>query len=138
MIQRLQTLWLLLAAVCMFLVRYFSFYVGEHPISKTMVNIKGASQMQVDILIHIFLLITLVVIFLFKNPKLQFKIVLALIGFCAFIIFALYKQTTNLLNGTFSITAVVPVFALGFAISAAKCIYNDIKTLKNLNSNRLR
>ena len=94
--------------------------------------------MQVDILIHIFLLITLVVIFLFKNPKLQFKIVLALIGFCAFIIFALYKQTTNLLNGTFSITAVVPVFALGFAISAAKCIYNDIKTLKNLNSNRLR
>jgi peptidoglycan/LPS O-acetylase OafA/YrhL len=138
MIQRIQTLWLLFASIAMGLMLKFSFYIGADALTDKSVKITGATSFWNSVLIITFSAITFISIFLFKKRKGQMQLVAlaVLIGLVS--IFLLYNQTTVLKNGSYSIGAVLPIFAIGFCISAWRCIWQDEKKIKELKSNRLR
>ena len=140
MIQRIQTVWLLLAAICMTLTFKFKFaagFVTENNIN-TPKNVTANEHLLSLITIIIFIIVTMATILLFKNRKLQMRIVALNILIGVGCLYSLYWQTTHLNNVTYAIAALLPIFAIGFTISALHCIWQDEKKIKELNSNRLR
>ena len=78
MIQRIQTIWLLLAAAAAFLTLKFSFYSGNIIVegAKTFQNLTARSQIVLTILSAGVGLAALITIFLYKNRKQQMRIIL--------------------------------------------------------------
>jgi peptidoglycan/LPS O-acetylase OafA/YrhL len=85
-----------------------------------------------------FVAICFIVIFLFKNRKLQMQLVTLAIILGLVNLFLLYNETHQFTNGTYSISAILPIFAIGFCISALHSVWKDEKKIKELNSNRIR
>jgi peptidoglycan/LPS O-acetylase OafA/YrhL len=140
MIQRIQTIWLLLAAVAMALTFKFKFAAGfllsnGQNLPK---DVMSTNHFLASIFAIAFIVASIISIFLFKNRKLQMKIVGVSILTGLITIYFLYNKTTTLSNITYSIGAVLPFFSVGFVISALRCIWQDQKKIKDLNSNRLR
>jgi hypothetical protein len=140
MIQRIQTVWLLLAGICMWLCFKFPFFTGTRMVNavKEDVRVLANSSFIGMVLSLTFLIGSVVLIFLYKKRTLQFRLNLLLILIGLVNGYVLYTNSRGLSNGTYSISAVFPVFAIGFAISAARCIWHDEKKIRSLNSNRLR
>ncbi len=136
MLQRIQSVWLLLASVCAFLTLKFPFYSGT--------NAKGISSYQLNgmeniILLSITLLValfSLVILFLFKKRKLQFRLCFVLILIEVALIFLYYKEYQTFTLGTYSLSALLHLFIVLFVLFAAKAINKDEKLIKS--SDRLR
>jgi hypothetical protein len=136
MIQRIQSVWLLLASVCAFLTLKLPFYSGT--------NAKAVASYQLNGTENIFLLsatvilgsLALFIIFLFKNRVLQLRLCILGILLEAVLIFLYYQQTTAFTLGTYSLTALLHALIIFFFILAAKAINKDEKMIKN--SDRLR
>ncbi len=142
MIQRIQSVWLLLAATAMALAFKFSFYSGEKLVSNTTTKSYfsvNASTNFIGLISSIaFAALCFVAILFFKNRKMQMKLIALAIVLGLANLYFLYHETTRFLSGTFSISAIFPVIAIGFAISAVHGVWKDEKKIKELNSNRLR
>lgn len=139
MIQRIQSIWLLLAAVCAFIGFKFSFYSGafvETGNPETYVKVTGTSSIPLIIGTTAVGVLALITIFLYKNRPLQLKLSLAGIAFQAILIFLYYNETKGFVRGTFSLTAIAQGLVPIFFLLAAKGISNDEKIIKE--SNRLR
>lgn len=138
MIQRQQTLWLLLAAVASFLSFKFPFYTGNilEDNATRFEELEGGSNLFLLVLTGVSILISLIAIFLYKDRKTQFKLAIAgiLISVCILIIY--FTQLKRFSNGNFALTAVF-VFAilLGY-IMAARGIWKDEKLVKSLDKLR--
>lgn len=137
MIQRKQTLWLLLSVICAFLSYLFPFFSGTkqgaNGIEKA--NIDAISTFALMILTGIAMLLSLVAIFLYKNRKLQLRFCVGGILLSALII-VLYFAEIKSLSGSIALSSVF-VFALPVCyIMAALGIRKDEKTVKALD--RLR
>ncbi|MEJ7672281.1 MAG: DUF4293 domain-containing protein [Chitinophagaceae bacterium] len=141
MIQRVQTIWLLLAAIAMFLTLKFSFYSG------TLLNGTLVSQNSFHSLVatdnFILMVLTcalgsalIINIFLFKHRTLQFRICIIAILLEFLILFLYYRQTKFYSNGTLDIWAIFHLVTIIALILAARGIYKDEKLIKD--SNRLR
>jgi hypothetical protein len=142
MIQRIQSVWLLLAAICGFL-------TTEAPVFKAV--LAGNSQpymlMATDSLLLFAVImgtacLCLIAIFLFKRRPTQFKLSVICIILSA-IALALqvrmvetYKTTPGIVKGTYQIGGLLPVLMIIFLILAARGIYKDQKLVKSLD--RLR
>lgn len=136
MIQRIQSLWLLLAAACAFAGFKFSFYSGT--------NAKGLSPYELNATESLLLLITTVAvgglalfnIFLYKKRTLQLRLCVLGILLEALLIFLYYREVSTFTQGTYSLTAILhSIIVLAFVL-AAKGINNDSKLVKD--SDRLR
>jgi peptidoglycan/LPS O-acetylase OafA/YrhL len=143
MIQRIQTVWLLLASTAMALTFKFSFFTGNKIVKTPILNqpieaINASSNFIGLILAIAFASICFITIFMFKNRKLQMKLVALCILVGLINLYLLYYQTNNFTNGTYSISAIFPVMAIGFAISALHSVWKDEKKIKELNSSRIR
>ncbi len=142
MVQRIQTLWLLLAAACMALTLQVKFAAGmktENNLSNQVLkNVTSSSHIISLVLALVFLAITVYTILIFKKRKAQmgFAVLNIVVGIAA--TYFLYWQTNSLTDTTIALGAALPIFATGFTISALHCIYQDEKKIKDLNSNRLR
>jgi len=139
MLQRIQTIWLLLAAVFSFLGFKFSFYSGafvETGSPETYKNITGISSIPLIIGTTAVGVLALVNLFLFKNRPLQIKLSIAGIALQALVLFLYYKETSGFVRGTFSLTAIVQALVPFFFLLAAKGISKDEKIIKE--SDRLR
>ena len=137
MIQRIQSIWLLLAAVCVFLTLKFSTYVGTNKdlIPSTFLN--GVATLPLIFATLAVGIITLITIFLYKNRKLQLRLTLLAMVLEAGLIFLYYKEIQTFVGqGTFSITAILHAGVLLFLVLAARGISSDDKLIKD--SNRLR
>ena len=141
MIQRVQTIWLLLAAIAMFLTLKFSFYSG------TLLNGTLVSQNSFHSLVatdnFILMVLTcalgsalIINIFLFKHRTLQFRICIIAILLEFLILFLYYRQTKFYSNGTLDVWAIFHLVTIIALIFAARGIYKDEKLIKD--SNRLR
>lgn len=140
MIQRKQTLWLLVAVICAGLTFKFPFFNGTVINGST--GVEGAEITATD---NIFLLvltsatifIALLTIFLFKNRRLQIQ--LSFVGLILSIgLIGLYFYYTKNFEpgGRISLTALFTLFTvLGF-LMALRGIRNDQKLIRDLN--RLR
>lgn len=139
MIQRIQSIWLLLAAVCAFVGFKFSFYSGavvEAGIPETYVKVTGTSSIPLIIGTTAVGVLALITIFLYKNRPMQLKLSLAGIALQAILIFLYYNETKGFVRGTFSLTAIAQGLVPIFFLLAFKGISNDEKIIKE--SNRLR
>ena len=136
MIQRVQTIWLLLAAAALILTLKTSFYSGTLITDNTFHSVIGMDHYGLMILTIATATTLFVNIFLFKHRMLQFRIcIFALLAECL-IIFLYFSQIKNYSNGNFSLWCALHVFILAFIIFAAIGIYKDDKLIKD--SNRLR
>ena len=137
MIQRIQSIWLLLAAVCVFLTLKFSTYVGTNKdlIPSTFLN--GIATLPLIFVTLAVGILTVITIFLYKNRKLQLRLTIIAVLVEAGLIFLYYKEIQTFIGkGTFSITSILHVAVVVFLILAARGINSDNKLIKD--SNRLR
>lgn len=143
MIQRVQTIWLLLATVAVFLTLQFSFYSGTlilnnsyHLASNTFHSLKAKDNFLLMVLTSALGTALLINIFLFKHRPVQFKIcIFGLIAECL-IIFIYVQQLKQFSNGTYDLWSIFNLITLIALILAARGIYKDQKLVKD--SNRLR
>ncbi len=141
MLQRIQTVWLILAAACGFALTRVPIYSGR--IAANLVENKIATDnIFFFALIIATTLLTVACIFLFKNRTLQFKLtviaVLLSIGIVAAEIWFIehYKTSKTLLAGTYLWGGLIPIAMIIFLILAARDIYKDERLIKSLD--RLR
>ncbi len=136
MIQRVQTVWMLLAALAAFLTLKFLFYSGTlisdnlyHPLLATdhLLILILTSALGTGIVINVFL---------FKNRKVQSRIILIAIILECLIIFLYIKQTDQYSAGSYSLWSALHILIIIFLFLAARGIYKDSKLIRD--SNRLR
>ena len=136
MIQRIQSIWLLLASVFTFSSLKFSFYSGIKP--------NDTALHELNATVTFFLLITsialgvlaLMNIFIYKKRKTQLRLCVLGISLETLLIFLYYRETATFTQGTYSLTAILQslvILAFGLAVRA---INKDEKMVKD--SDRLR
>ena len=139
MLQRMQSLWLLLAAVSAFLTIKFSFYSGNvvpEGQPATFQYLTAAFNIWILIVTIALVCIAAIDIFLYKNRKLQGRIALLGILFSLLNIYLYFKQTSHFINGNLAFTAIFAIVIPVFFFLAMRGIYRDQKLVKSLD--RLR
>ena len=138
MIQRQQTLWLLLASAAAILSFMFPFAVGDEMEKNMLVRkvIDAGSNFFILLLTGASLVLSTVIIFLFKDRKLQMK--LCLLGMiAAVLIIILYiMQMNKLTKATIALFAVLPFAVLAGYFLAFRNIRKDEKLVKSLDKLR--
>lgn len=142
MIQRVQTLWLLIAAIAIFLTLKLSFYSGTLTNTSTIVTkdlfhkMVASDNLLIMVLSSALGSALVINIFLFKHRMLQFRICILAILLEVLILFLYYRETKLYTNGTLDIWAIFHLVVIVALILAARGIYKDEKLIKD--SNRLR
>jgi hypothetical protein len=136
MIQRIQTLWLLVAVAAGLLSLKFPFYTGSLVVDNSYLRLTAAENIPILILTVLSVLISFVTIFLFKSRKRQTSLT-ALNIFISIIIIVLYfLRLKDFSTGSFSLTSIF-VFVLPVALIMALIgIRRDEKVIRSLD--RLR
>lgn len=140
MIQRQQTLWLLLATLSAVLTFMFPFAIGEEVVEKTLMKqkaeIMAGSNFFTLILTIASIGISFVTIFLFKDRKMQMK--LSILGLLiAVVILVLYIMGMNkLIKPTPALWVILPVATIAGYFMAYKGIRSDEKLVKSLDKLR--
>jgi peptidoglycan/LPS O-acetylase OafA/YrhL len=136
MIQRVQTLWMFLAAIIVFLTLKFSFYNGTLAADNTYHAVIATDNFLMLILTSALGTGILINIFLFKNRTVQSRIILLGIILEGVIIFLYIKETNKFSTGSFTLWSAFHILVIIFLIFAARGIYKDSKLIRD--SNRLR
>lgn len=136
MLQRIQSIWLLLAGVCAFASLKMPYYVGTNKELIPSYELKGTENFYTMALTIAIGIIALISIFLYKNRKLQLR--LSILGMLleAGMIALYYSYVRNFAEGTYALTALLQGCVMLFYFLAAKGISSDNKIIKE--SNRLR
>ena len=141
MIQRIQSLWLLLAAACAFAGFKFSYYSGNKLNDNLLHELKASENFLLMLTTIAVGGLALINIFLFKKRTLQLRLCVLGILLEAVLIFLYYREVTTFTQGTYSLTSILhsvilhSVIVLAFVL-AARGINKDSKILKE--SDRLR
>jgi hypothetical protein len=137
MIQRQQSLWLILSTISAFLTYKLPFFSGvrsEKGMTQTAI-IDGASNFFLLLLTGAIIILSLVTIFMFKDRSLQIRLSLLGIGL-SILLLVLYFLEIKGLSGSISISAIfVFVILFGF-IMAYINIRKDQKLIKSLDKLR--
>lgn len=141
MIQRIQSVWLLLAAAAAFLSMQFPFYSGnivDAGQAKHFAYFTAKSHTLLTILTAGVGIAALVAIFLFKNRKQQFRITLItlLVSVINLVLFFTQSKTFVPGEGNYNLTAIFAIIVPVFLIMAMRGIRRDEKLVKSLD--RLR
>ena len=141
MIQRIQTLWLLIVSIAAFATYTLTLYVG-----KLADGTEKVFQLADDFLLVIIIItlgiLALICLFLFKNRKLQFR--LSVFGVIFSIIFIIleyirvedFKKDNLIQTGSYQIGALLPIVMVIFFFLAGRGIYKDERLVKSMD--RLR
>lgn len=136
MLQRIQSVWLLLAAVCAFATFRFPFYSGTNAKGVIDAELTASGSFLIMLTTIVVGGLALVTIFLYKKRPLQRFLCVAGVVLEALLIFLYYKEADLFLKGNYSLTAIFHVLILYFFIMAFRGISNDEKLVKD--SDRLR
>jgi drug/metabolite transporter (DMT)-like permease len=136
MIQRIQTLWLLLASICAFASVKLPFYFGSLEVPGPTITITPYDNFMLLVFVIATALMGLVSIFLFSNRSLQIKmcIVGLVLSLANLMHYFLYMK--NFKTGGLSLYSILSFLVPVFFILAIRSIYKDQKLLKSLD--RLR
>ena len=139
MIQRKQTLWLLLSTISSGLTFKFPFYSGIVPPETPGVEgpeLTATDNIGLILLTAVIVILSLLTIFLFKDRKKQIRF--SLLGLAASIgLIALYwMYAQKFTAGNIAITAILTLFTVVGFFFAIRGIRHDQKLIKDLN--RLR
>ena len=138
MLQRMQSIWLLLAAASAVLTLKFSFFSGNKVDNqvKTFDYLTATSNILILIITIALVSGILIDIFLYKNRKLQLRITVLAIIVSLLNIFLYYRQTQKFVEGNYDLTAILSLVVPVLLILAARGIYKDQQLVKSLD--RLR
>ncbi len=137
MIQRIQSVWLLLAAACAFLSYKLPFYSGAHPKFPGQVyELNGMESFLLILTTFITGALALVLIFLFKKRTMQLRLCVLGIFLEALLIFLYYREVQEFTTGTYALTAILHSVIVICFFLAARAINKDEKLIKE--SDRLR
>jgi len=136
MIQRIQTLWLMLASICAFASVKLPFYYGSLEVPGPTVTITPYDNFMLLVFVIATALMALVSIFLFSNRSLQIKmcVVGLVLSLANLMHYFLYMK--NFKTGGLSLYSILSFLVPVFFILAIRSIYKDQKLLKSLD--RLR
>lgn len=146
MIQRIQTIWLLLASLFSFVSLQTSFFSGIKPLTQDAsgqpeppyAQLTGMSNWLILGVTIVMALLALISIFLYKNRPIQMRVALAGLVCSVGIIFLYYRETRQFLSGqgTLDLTALVVMVIPFLFFLAIRGIYKDEHLVKSVN--RLR
>jgi len=138
MIQRQQSLWLLLACVASALTFQFPFYTGNRMegTMSTYSVLDAGSHFLLLILTGISILLAGITIFLFKDRKAQFKLSLGGVGLSLILLFLYFNQVSKFDKGNFALSALLAFAVLAGYIMAARGIWKDEQLVKSLDKLR--
>jgi hypothetical protein len=140
MLQRIQTIWLLLAATCSFVSLKITFYAGNLIAEGTTSNDVGAfsqiTGMDNPILTTAVGVMSLICIFLYKNRKQQIKFCIAAFFIEISLLIFYYFLTKTFKEGTLAIGAGIHLLIIIFILLAISGIRKDNKIIAD--SDRLR
>jgi len=139
MLQRFQSLWLLLAGIFAFFTFKLPFYSGSKVIKNIRqpdVRLDAASQILLLVLTGVVILLCFIAIFLYKNRKRQLTLtvincILSIVLIVLYIL-EIQKFETGIISLSCLFALAVPIFL----ILAARGIWRDEKLIKSLD--RLR
>jgi len=141
MLQRMQSLWLLLAAFCALLTIRFSVYSGiveteGQPPSFQYLN--ATFNIGILILTIVLICVAAIDIFLYKNRKLQGRLALLGVILSLLNLYLYYKQTLHFATdrGNYALGALLALVIPVCFFLAVRGIYRDQKLVKSLD--RLR
>ena len=138
MIQRQQTLWLILSAVASFLSFKFPFYTGnilEDNISR-FAELDGGSTFFLLVLTGASILIAGIAVFIYKDRKTQVKLTITGIVIAIALVVLYFLQVKKFTSGNFALTSIFVFAVLIGYIMATKGIWKDEKLVKSLDKLR--
>jgi len=136
MIQRIQSVWLLIASIVTFLTLKLSFYSGTYLPDNLYHQLNGTENLTVMIPTIALGILSLITIFLFKSRPTQMWLSVVAIVLDLVLIFLYYSATKNFSKGDYAITATLHIVIIISLVLAARGINKDEKLIKD--SNRLR
>lgn len=139
MIQRIQSIWLLLAALCAFLSLKLSFYTGilVNDAQRALVSLTSVTTIPIVVCAVAVGIASLVIIFLYKDRKMQMRICFATLFASLLLIFLYFSYIrTQYGEGNYDLTAPIVFLIPLFLIFAIRGIYKDQKLIKSVD--RLR
>jgi hypothetical protein len=139
MIQRFQSLWLLLAAIFAFFTFKLPFYSGSRIIKGVRqpdVRLDATSQILILILTGIVILLCLVALFLYKNRRRQLTLTIINIILSIILLTLYFLQMQKFETGIISLSCLFVLAIPIFLVLAARGIWKDEKLIKSLD--RLR
>lgn len=140
MLQRLQSVWLLLASLLAFTTLKLSFFSGNILVNnaKEYQRFTAMSNIPLMILTVGVAFASLITIFLFKDRKLQMKINAAILAVSLINIVLAYLQTGNFIvnEWTYDLTSLIYLAIPIFLIFSLRGIYKDEQLVKSVD--RLR
>ena len=136
MIQRIQSLWFLLASACAFLSLKMPFYVGTTKEGIASYQVTGMENIPLMLLTITTGTLAFVTIFLFKKRKRQVRFSVFGIMLELLLILVYYLKVRTFIDGAYALTALLQGCVLFFLFLALRGIGKDIKVIKD--SERLR
>ncbi len=137
MIQRIQTVWLLLAGLAVMLTIQFPFYSGINDPAIPYQELTGKNGGILILLVTLLIaVIAFVAIGVFKNRSTQLLLCIAGILLEALLLFLYYNKINRYTQGTLALASIVHLFIILFFALAVKGISKDNKLIKD--SDRLR
>jgi uncharacterized membrane protein len=137
MLQRIQTIWLLLAGIAAMLTIKLPYYSGIQdpliPYHELNATTGGIAILLVTITVAV---VAVINIALFKNRKMQLRLCVAGIVLEALLIYLYFRQISAFTQGTYALTSILHMCILLFFVLAARGINADDKLIKD--SDRLR
>ena len=138
MIQRIQTLWLLLAAIFAAVTFRFPFYTGERLVDNipTTLELNAQTTIWLSIITVLTGAVAFVSIFLFDNRKLQLKLCYLGIFLSVILLVMYFLAMSDFTKGSIALWCLFHFGILAFYILAARGIWKDEKLIKDMD--RLR
>jgi drug/metabolite transporter (DMT)-like permease len=139
MIQRQQTLWLLLAVACSVLSFLYPVYTGQRLGDNnipTMDELMAGSNFFLLVLTGASVLAGAIAIFLFKDRKTQVKLSLAGVVIAVILVILYFTEIKKFQAGRFALTSIYLAGILIGYIMATRGILKDEKLVKSLNKLR--
>lgn len=138
MIQRQQTLWLLLSSVAALLSFMFPFVVGDKMDNNMLKRevVDAGSNFPLLLLTGASLILSTIIIFLFKNRKQQMQLCLLGLVLAVLIIVLYIMQMNKLTKPTLALFCILPFAVLTGYFMAFRNIRKDEKLIKTLDKLR--
>ncbi|HEU4472560.1 MAG TPA: DUF4293 domain-containing protein [Flavisolibacter sp.] len=138
MIQRIQSIWLLLVAIFAAVTFRFPFYTGERLVDglPAVTDLDALTTIWLTVLTALAGGVAFVNIFLFSNRKLQLKLCYFGILLTVLLLVMYFLEIGNFTRGSIALWCLFHFAMLAFYILAARGIWNDEKLIKSMD--RLR
>ncbi|MBC7588068.1 MAG: DUF4293 family protein [Chitinophagaceae bacterium] len=136
MIQRIQTIWFILAAACTFATFKCAFFSGSIDTFTPAKDFNASNYVPITILTSVIGVLGLVLIFLYGNRKLQLQLTIANLIASLLLIALYFWQIGIFVSGAITIFAIFTFAIPLFLFLAARSIWKDQRLVRSVD--RLR